>query len=79
MDRVEFDPAVPLLAGGFVVGLVVQHEHQHDETMLATLQLMDGDGYRPVAPAPPAAGRGPVRRRSVRVRSPRSWSRAARS
>jgi gamma-glutamyl hercynylcysteine S-oxide synthase len=47
LDRIEFDPAVPLLAGGFVVGLCVQHEHQHAETMLATLQLMDGHGYRP--------------------------------
>jgi iron(II)-dependent oxidoreductase len=45
----------PLLAGGFVYGMVVQHEHQHDETMLATLQLMAGDGYRPLAPPPPAA------------------------
>jgi iron(II)-dependent oxidoreductase len=61
VESVEFDPAVPLLAEGFVVGLVVQHEHQHDETMLATLQLMAGDGYRPVAPAPPAPplGAGP--------------------
>ena len=32
----------PLLAGGFVHGMVVQHEHQHDETMLATVQLMAG-------------------------------------
>jgi gamma-glutamyl hercynylcysteine S-oxide synthase len=40
----------------FLYGMVVQHEHQHDETMLATLQLMDGDGYRPDAvPPPPAA------------------------
>ena len=44
----------PLLEGGFVYGMVVQHEHQHDETMLATLQLMGGEGYRPVAPPPPA-------------------------
>jgi len=44
-----------LLAGGFVYRMVVQHEHQHDETMLATLQLMAGDGYRPLAPPPPAA------------------------
>ena len=29
----------PLLDDGFVYGMVVQHEHQHDETMLATLQL----------------------------------------
>ena len=26
---------------GFVYGMVVQHEHQHDETLLATIQLMD--------------------------------------
>ena len=45
----------PLLAGGFVYGMIVQHEHQHDETMLATLQLMAGDGYRPLAPPPPPA------------------------
>jgi iron(II)-dependent oxidoreductase len=31
----------PLLRDGFVYGMVIQHEHQHDETMLATLQLMD--------------------------------------
>jgi iron(II)-dependent oxidoreductase len=44
LDRIHFDESVPLLAGGFVAGLVVQHEHQHDETMLATLQLM-GESY----------------------------------
>jgi iron(II)-dependent oxidoreductase len=54
IDQLEFDPDRPLLAGAFVVGLVVQHEHQHDETMLATLQLMDPPGYRPVAPAAPS-------------------------
>ncbi len=48
------DPARPLLAGGYVYGMVVQHEHQHDETMLATLALMGEPGYRPLAPAPPA-------------------------
>jgi gamma-glutamyl hercynylcysteine S-oxide synthase len=31
----------PLLHDGFVYGMVIQHEHQHDETMLATIQLMD--------------------------------------
>jgi iron(II)-dependent oxidoreductase len=53
LNTLPLDPAIPLLADGFVVGLVVQHEHQHDETMLATLQLMAGPGYRPVAPPPP--------------------------
>ena len=43
-----------LVASGFVHNLVVQHEHQHDETMLATLQLMPAPGYRPVTlPARP--------------------------
>lgn len=40
-----------LLDGGFVYGMVVHHEHQHVETMLATIQLMD-EPY-------PAAGDGP--------------------
>lgn len=39
LEAIEFDPANPLLDQGFVYGMVVQHEHQHDETMLATLQL----------------------------------------
>jgi gamma-glutamyl hercynylcysteine S-oxide synthase len=52
LDRVELDPAVPLLNDGFVYGMVAQHEHQHDETMLATLQLM-ASAYPYVAvPAP---------------------------
>ncbi|MCA1838881.1 MAG: ergothioneine biosynthesis protein EgtB [Actinomycetota bacterium] len=45
LDRTEFDPSNPLLAEGFVYGMVVQHEHQHDETMLATLQLRSGAEY----------------------------------
>ena len=53
LEKVELD-GTPLLTGAFVYGMVVQHEHQHDETMLATLQLMGGPGYRPLAPPPPA-------------------------
>ena len=43
-----------LTEGGFVFGMVAQHEQQHAETMLATHQLRQGD---PVldAPAPPPA------------------------
>ena len=36
LSTLPFESGQPLLADGFVVGLVVQHEHQHDETMLAT-------------------------------------------
>jgi iron(II)-dependent oxidoreductase len=41
LDALDLDDGNPLLAGGFVYGMVVQHEHQHVETLLATLQLMD--------------------------------------
>ena len=54
LDAFHMKGGRPLLAGGFVYGMVVQHEHQHDETMLATLQLMGEPGYRPLAPAPPS-------------------------
>jgi len=42
----------PLLRDGFVHEMVVQHEHQHTETILQTLQLLEG-GYRPVLPEAP--------------------------
>jgi len=64
LDGLEFDAGKPLLDEAFVYGMVIQHEHQHDETMLATLQLMDG-GYRPVAPPPPPGG--PLPSAEVRV------------
>ncbi|MCA1831433.1 MAG: ergothioneine biosynthesis protein EgtB [Actinomycetota bacterium] len=55
LEKVEFEPARPLVADGYVYGMIVQHEHMHDETMLATLNLMDGEGYRPVTTPPPRA------------------------
>ncbi|TDC63151.1 ergothioneine biosynthesis protein EgtB [Actinomadura sp. GC306] len=42
LPSVRFDTADPLTSGGFVYGMVVQHEHMHDETMLATHQLRKG-------------------------------------
>ena len=39
----------PLLVDGFVYNMILQHEAQHNETMLQTLQLMNGDGYKPEA------------------------------
>ncbi|GAA1912636.1 ergothioneine biosynthesis protein EgtB [Streptomyces sodiiphilus] len=41
----------PLFDGGFVFGMSVQHEQQHDETMLATHQLRKGPAVLH-APAP---------------------------
>ena len=44
LDKVDLHSPDPLHRGGFVFGLVIQHEHQHDETMLATLQLSKEPG-----------------------------------
>jgi iron(II)-dependent oxidoreductase len=40
----------PLLQNGFVVGIVLQHELQHQETMAQTLQLGDMPGPAPARP-----------------------------
>jgi gamma-glutamyl hercynylcysteine S-oxide synthase len=53
LATIDLDGDDPLVRDGFVYGMVVQHEHQHDETMLATIQLMenfahpDADDWRP--------------------------------
>src|SRR5207245_501353 len=54
LDDVALQPGDPLLDEAFVYGMVVQHEHQHDETMLATLQLRDQSYPHREEPAPAA-------------------------
>jgi iron(II)-dependent oxidoreductase len=49
-------PATELVPGAYVHGMVVQHEHQHIETMLATLNLAQVPDWLPSAPAPPSGG-----------------------
>jgi iron(II)-dependent oxidoreductase len=56
-----------LLRGAAVYGLVVQHEHQHDETMLATHQLRTGPELLVAAASPPAARPGSEPGRRVLV------------
>ncbi len=62
LARVPLDDANPLLRDGYVYSMVAQHEYQHNETMLQTLQLKRGEPYR--APRawepPPAAGPSPA-------------------
>jgi iron(II)-dependent oxidoreductase len=54
LEEVDLDGTDdPLLQGGFVYELIVQHEQQHDETILQALQLLPG-GYRTALPSPPA-------------------------
>ena len=62
LDEVDFEAEDPLLAGGFVYELLIAHEHQHTETMLQLIQMIDG--YEPVEsvspPEPePDAAEGP--------------------
>jgi iron(II)-dependent oxidoreductase len=42
LEEVALDGDDPLLRGGFVYDLIIQHEQQHEETILQTLQLMPG-------------------------------------
>ncbi|MEP6507147.1 MAG: ergothioneine biosynthesis protein EgtB [Gemmatimonadales bacterium] len=46
LDRIEFDETNPLLANGYVYHMVLQHEYQHNETMLQTLQLKQGEPFQ---------------------------------
>jgi gamma-glutamyl hercynylcysteine S-oxide synthase len=54
LERIRLDPVRELLGSGFVFGMVLQHEHQHDETMLATHQLRRGNPVFPATDALPA-------------------------
>ena len=54
-----------LVDDGFAFGMIVQHEQQHDETMLATHQLRHGRAGAARAAAPAGAAR--CRRREVLV------------
>jgi iron(II)-dependent oxidoreductase len=60
LDTIELDPADPLLANGLVYGMVIQHEHQHVETMLATLQLRREGAYELPPATPPPRGEPPA-------------------
>ncbi|BFU44686.1 ergothioneine biosynthesis protein EgtB [Krasilnikovia sp. MM14-A1004] len=53
LDAVRLDGR-PLVADGFAFGMIVQHEQQHDETMLATHQLRTGAPVLTAEPLPPA-------------------------
>jgi len=46
LDKVSFDDGNPLLDGAYVYHMVLQHEYQHNETILQTLQLKQGEAYR---------------------------------
>lgn len=45
LERVDLAGDTPLLRDGFVFRMVLQHEYQHGETILQTLQLKQGEPY----------------------------------
>ncbi len=53
LDRVDLDADEPLLHDGFVYEMVIAHEHQHTETMLQLIQMLEL--YEPAAQPPHAA------------------------
>jgi iron(II)-dependent oxidoreductase len=53
LETLELAADVPLLRDGYVIHMVLQHEYQHDETILQALQLKRGAPY-------PARRRYPV-------------------
>lgn len=65
LDGIDLGEGTPLLRDGFVFHMVAQHEFQHDETILQTLQLKRGEPYAaprawdvPAAHMQPGAERG---------------------
>ena len=46
LDSVDLEGGSALLRDGYVYHMVAQHEYQHNETMLQTLQLKTGGDYR---------------------------------
>jgi iron(II)-dependent oxidoreductase len=59
LEDADLDGDDPLLKDGFVYNMIIQHEAQHSETMLQTLQLKKGGGYRPETRIELPAGRMP--------------------
>jgi gamma-glutamyl hercynylcysteine S-oxide synthase len=53
LAHATFDPSDPLLADGYVYKMIAQHEAQHTETMLQTIQLIDDLAYEPGRRAEP--------------------------
>ena len=52
LETADLHSGSALLRAGYVYRMVLQHEYQHDETILQTLQLKQGSPYVPVERSP---------------------------
>ena len=61
LEEIELDPSDRLLADGFVYEMLLAHEHQHNETMLQLLQMVES--FEPLkvdqSPSREPVGEGP--------------------
>lgn len=57
LEHVDLESNDSLLRNGYVYQMVLQHEYQHNETMLQTLQLKQGAAYSPSIRRPRLAAR----------------------
>jgi iron(II)-dependent oxidoreductase len=67
LARASFDPSDPLLADGYVYKMIAQHEAQHTETVLQTIQLIDDLVYEPARRAEPKGAAVPLEAAEVIV------------
>ncbi|TFG64851.1 MAG: ergothioneine biosynthesis protein EgtB [Gemmatimonadales bacterium] len=67
LETVEFDPANQLLRNGFAYEMVLEHEAQHQETILQTICLMTSEPYESVTRWSCPAGNGAMAGEMVRV------------
>jgi iron(II)-dependent oxidoreductase len=80
LDRMDLSTGLgDLQSGGFLWELLVQHEHQHNETMLQCLQLAAPGVYSPPrralpdAPAAPARGMARIEAGPFEMGDPGRW------
>jgi iron(II)-dependent oxidoreductase len=66
LDTADLDSTNPLLRDGYVYRMVLQHEYQHNETILQTLQLKRGRPYSPALRFPTPDERKSARSDMVR-------------
>ena len=65
LHETDLDDVNPLLRQGYVYQMVLQHEYQHNETILQTLQLKQGSPYTPVVRLSPPIERAEIARDMV--------------